>query len=138
MTDQQSLDNIKKLFSTYPGVTAVLVTRTTRDNQVFIRFRINDLVTLRAIAVVTLKANVAITLGNSEMSLCGEQLPPKPYDLACDLRISDTNPEIPTDTQKLGVYLSSHLEKRGLMTTEEVDRLHAGWNTRLAARQKNE
>ena len=136
MTDQQSLDDIKKLLCTYPGVTAAMVARIAKDDRVFIRFRINDMESLRAIAAASVWANVAITLGDPETSLCGEQLMSEPYDLPCDIKISDTDDEIPTQTQILGVYLSAELEKRGLITTEEVDRLHAGWNTCLAGRQK--
>lgn len=132
MTDQQSLDDIKALLLTYPGINSAVVFRVQTCDEVHIRFRCNDAESLRSIAASTVWSNVVITLGNPNTSICAE--PDGVRDLPCDIEIPDNHSCVPTHPQRFGVYVSADLADQGLITERRLTQLHSGWNTRLANR----
>jgi hypothetical protein len=81
-------------------------------------------------------ANVNIELGDPDGRICEERQ--ESQDLPCDITISDEETELPTQPQRFGVWLAADLERKGLISTEECDRLHSGWNTRLKSRECDE
>ena len=135
MTKQQSLDDIKMLLLKYPGITSAVVFRDPDRNAVHIRFRCTDATSLRSIAACSVWANVVITLGDPNMSICAE--PRGVTDLPCDIDIPDEESQVPTQPERFGVYISDDLETQGLISIESLQRLHSGWNTRLQSRQRN-
>ncbi len=134
MTGQQSLDDIRMLLLKYSGVTSANVFRVPGANEVHVRFRCTEINSLRAIAVASVWANVAITLGDPNGRICGE--PDVASDLPCDIAIPDSAATSPTHPERLGVYLSENLEAQGLIDLELLKSLHARWNTRLAKRRR--
>lgn len=133
MTDQQSLDDIKALLLVYPGISSAVVFRTPNSNTVHVRFRCVDARSLRSIAATSVRANVLITLGDPNSSICAESN--DVYDLPCDIEIPDDNPDVPTYPQLFGVYISADLADQGLITEDKMTQLHTGWNTQLAIRK---
>ncbi len=132
MTDEQSLKDIRSLLLKYPGVTSAVVFRVPDKNEIHIRFRCTDAASLRAIAASAVWANVVITLGNPNTSICAE--PRGVTDLPCDVSIPDGEADTPTQPERFGVYISDNLEEQGLISLDESSRLHARWNTRLTKR----
>lgn len=135
MTDQQSLDEIKNLFLAYPGITWAGVFPDRNRSKVHIRFRCTNVESLKAIAGASVWANVGITLGNPKTRICAE--PQDTRDLACDITIPDSETRTPTQPERVGVFLSDDLERRGLISAERLKHLHSMWNTRLANRRYN-
>ena len=129
MTDQSSLEEIAKLLLKYPGITSAVVFRISESNRVRVRFRCADAASLKSIASCAVWANVTIKLGNPDTRICAER--EQSSDLPCDITFVDNETEIPTQPQIFGVWLSNDLEHKGLISTEECQRLHSGWNTKL-------
>lgn len=136
MTDQQSLDDIERLLLIYPGMSSAVVFRVPERDEVHIRIRCNDVKSLRALAALSVWANVSIRLGNPNMRLCAEL--EGVTDLPCDVSITDSETDVPTHPQRFGVYVSDDLERQGLITLDEMYRLHERWNTKLMRSQPDE
>jgi hypothetical protein len=90
---------------------------------------------LRTIAVASVWANVAITLGDPNGRSCAE--PNVASDLPCDIAIPDSETKSPTHPERFGICLADDLETQCLIGLEMLERLHARWNTRLAKRRRN-
>lgn len=135
MTDQQSLNDIKMLLLTYPGISSAVVFRIPDRHKVRIRFRCANATSLRSIAACSVWANVQITLGDPDTSICAE--PEGVSDLPCDIEIPDEESEVPTQPERFGVYLSDDLEAQGLISAETLQRLHSGWNACLHKRRRD-
>ncbi len=140
MTDQQSLDEIAKLLLKYPGITSAVVFQVPDRPEVHVRFRCVDANSLTAIARCTVRANVSIELGDPDSGICAEQ--DKSRDLPCDITIPDEEAmdgeETPTQPQLFGVFLADDLERKGLISTDDMSRLHSGWNTQLKVRPREQ
>jgi hypothetical protein len=130
MTDPQSLDQIRSLLLTFPGITSAAVFLLHDTNEVRIRFRCTDVNSLRDIAVASVWSNNPIQLGDPDHPLCCE--PDDSRDLPCDVVIPDNEYHVPTRPERFGVFLSVQLAQAGLMTNKELNALHVRWNTRLA------
>ena len=130
MTDQQSLDDIADLLSRYPDVVTTLSNRSVSDNYVRIRFRCGDFTSLASIASCAVAANVVITVGEPNTTLCGEAAddPPVPFDLSID--DSDSNDAPPSTAQIFGVYLVRDLSHRKLIDDSTANQLQRDWNAR--------
>ena len=135
MTDQSSLEEIAKLLLQYPGITSAVVFRSSEPNRVHVRFRCVDADSLKSIASGAVFANVTIKLGDPDSRLCAER--EESSDLPCDITIADRETEIPTQLQRFGAWVADDLKRKGLISTEECQRLHSGWNTKLRDRQHN-
>ena len=129
MTNPASLDAIRSLLLTFPGVTSAFLLRDSDSLVVDVRFRCASLESLKEIAKSACWANASVSLSDYGMGLCGEAKPSQ--DLPCNLRIPDAVTEPPTQTEILGVYLSEALWKMGLLSDEERHQLHNLWNTSL-------
>ena len=136
MTDQQSLEEIAKLLLRYPGITQAVVFRNPRQKSVHVRFRCVDATSLKSIASCAVWSNVTIKLGDPDSSLCAER--EKSSDLPCDITIPDKETKIPTQPQRFGAWLADDLKCRRLISSEECQRLHSGWNIKSIVRQHNE
>jgi hypothetical protein len=129
MTIPVSLDALRRLLLTFPGVVTATLYRDGDLSVVDVRFRCTNLDSLKEIARSACWANVLISLHDYRTRFCGE---PEPSEgLPCDLRIPDAVTESPTQTEILGVYLSEALWKMGLLSDEERNHLHILWNTSL-------
>jgi hypothetical protein len=135
MTDKHSLDEIAHLLQKYPGITSATAVRISEKNTVYVRFNCADIDSLKSIAWCGVWANVSIKLGDPDQRGFGKR--EDFSDLPCKISIRDEQDEIPTQSQQFGVWLSYELERRGLISTVECDRLHSGWNTKLAARHSH-
>lgn len=134
MTEQDSLDRIKQLLLTYPGMESAVVLRVPQKHEVWIRFRCNDASSIRSIASSAVWANVVVTLGAPDSSMCAE--PDGVRELPCDIEIPDTETCCPTHVERFGAYISASLADRGLLSEDNLAQLHSRWNTRLAIRQR--
>jgi hypothetical protein len=134
MTKQDSLDEIKQLLLTYPGMESAVVFRVPDKHEVWIRFRCSEVESIRSIAAESVWANVPITLGNPNTAFCAE--PDDVSGLPCDLKIPDTETEPPTQVERFGVYLSANLAEQGLISKDKLDSLHSMWNARLTRRKR--
>jgi hypothetical protein len=134
MTEQDSLDEIKQLLLTYPGMESAVVFRVPDKHEVWIRFRCSDASSIRSIAAESVWANLAITLGDPNTAICAE--PAGVSGLPCDLEISDTETQSPTHVERFGVYISVDLAERGLISKDKLETLHARWKTRLSNRKR--
>lgn len=83
---------------------------------------------LKAIASCAVGANVLITVGDPDGSLCGE--PEDVTDLPFDVTIEDDRQTKtpPNDAQAFGVFLAWDLKKNGLVDRDTADRLLRRWN----------
>ena len=133
MTNQESLDEIKRLLLTYPGMESAIVFHVPQQAEVHVRFRCSDASSIRSIAAESVWANVAITLGDPNTTMCAE--PDGVSQLPCDVEIPDNETHSPTHVERFGVYISANLADRGLISKEKLAKLHARWNTRLASRK---
>jgi hypothetical protein len=129
MTNPASLDAIRSLLLTFPGVTSAFLLRDSDSLVVDVRFRCASLESLKEIAKSACWANASVSLSDYGMGLCGEAKPSQ--DLPCNLRIPDAEAGSPTQTEILGVYLSEVLGKCGLLADKDRQQLHDLWNTEL-------
>ena len=134
MTEQDSLDEIKQLLLTYHGMESASVFRVPDRHEVWIRFRCIDASSIRSIAAESVWANVTITLGDPNTTLC-EESAGAPC-LPCDLQIPDTETQSPTHVERFGVYISANLAENGLISKERLETLHSRWKTRLGNRKR--
>lgn len=134
MTNQNSLDEIKQLLLTYPGMESAVVFHVPQKQEVWIRFRCSDASSIRSIACSSVWANVLVTLGDPNTSMCAE--PHGVRELPCDIEIPDTETCCPTHVERFGVYISTSLADLGLITEGKLLQLHSRWNTRLANRKR--
>lgn len=126
MTNTISLEAIRSLLLTFPGVTNVILHRDVDAGVVFIWFRCANLDSLKEVARNALWSNVTVTLGDCHDRLCGES--EDSLDLPGILRISDSVVEVPTQTEIFGIYLARTLRDSRLISDNECQRLHRQWN----------
>lgn len=140
MTDKLSLEEIEKLLVKYTGITSAVVFQPQNGNSVGVRFRCIDAVSLTAIARCAVLANVSIKLGDPDSRICAEA--ENSADLPCDIVIPDQRifegTDVPTQPQLFGVFLADDLKRKVLISAEERQRLHAGWNTRLKTPERDQ
>jgi hypothetical protein len=131
MTSQQSLDVLRSLLLTLPGVTSAVVFQAGKPRRVCVRIRCKDAATLRSMAIAAVWANVTITLGNPEVCICAE--PDRDNrDLPCDIELPDHEPEAPTPAEFLCAYLALELAKTGRLTRAEMREWHSRLKTPLS------
>jgi hypothetical protein len=126
MTSQQSLDVLRSLLLTLPGVTSAVVFRHGKPKCVHVRIRCTDAASLRTLAMAAVWANVSITLGYPDSRICAE--PDKNnHDLPCDIEMPDHTREAPTQPEFLCAYLALELAMTGRLTRAEM----LDWQSRL-------
>jgi hypothetical protein len=129
MTSQKSLDIISLLLLRYPGVTSAVVFRLKDPERIGIRFRCQNIESLRSIAATTPGSNVSIRLSDPNMRICAESK--EASGLPCDISIEDTETDIPIWPERFGVFIAADLERQELITKQELIEYHGQWNTRL-------
>ncbi len=134
MTGSDSLKEIEQLLLTYPGMESAVVLRVVAKQEVRIRFRCSDAVSIRSIASSSVWANVLITLGDPNISVGAE--PRGVRELPYDIEIPDTETSCPTHVERFGVFISANLADRGLISEDRLEHLHSRWNAQLANRQR--
>lgn len=132
MTNQESIDAITSLLHSFPGVSSAFVCKRDCPPDVYIRFRCENITTLKQIGRESTWANINIGLSDDTVRLCGE--PEDATDLPFDIVIPDSRMGTPTQAERFGVYLAECLHESELISTADRDSLHSMWNTNLSRR----
>ncbi|WP_459554376.1 hypothetical protein [Lacunimicrobium album] len=127
MTPPQSLEEIKKLLLTFPGITFAKLRRDSDPQRVWIDILINDIKELRSLGYWTCYANAELSVGNYEFCDDPNRHDPENNQLPCMIILYDDVQETPTPAEIFGIYIASELEDRGLISTDERRRLGKIW-----------